>query len=117
MHALIIEDEAMVALAIEDVLRENGYTSFDFAVSVEEAVAAAEARCPDLITSDVMLKPGNGIDAIQTICGKSRVAVIFITGNASDVQRRLPTYRVIGKPFSKAEINAAIREAPRQLQR
>ncbi len=38
MHALIIEDEALVAMAIEDILRDNGYTSFDFAVSVPDAL-------------------------------------------------------------------------------
>lgn len=33
MHALIIEDESLVAMAIEDALRACGFTSFDNAVS------------------------------------------------------------------------------------
>lgn len=43
MHALIIEDEALIAMAIEDALRGCGFTSFDVAASAQVAVAAAEA--------------------------------------------------------------------------
>lgn len=60
MHALIIEDESMIAIAIEDALRTCGFTSFDIAVSADEAVTAAALRCPDLITADVQLRPAAG---------------------------------------------------------
>src|SRR5438309_10760925 len=68
MHALIIEDEFFTAMLIEDRLRELGFTSFAFASSENEAVAAACDRCPDLITADVQFAPGCGIDAVQLIC-------------------------------------------------
>ena len=71
MHALIIEDDGLIAMTIEDVLRDCGFTSFDVAVSLDEAVTAARNRCPDLITADVELKPGSGIDAVQTICSET----------------------------------------------
>ena len=61
MHALIIEDDDLIAMTIEEVLRKCGFTSFHFAVSLDEAVAAARERCPRLITADVELKPGSGI--------------------------------------------------------
>jgi len=48
MHALIIEDDALVAMAIEEILRDCGFTSFHLAVSLDEAVAAARERCPSL---------------------------------------------------------------------
>lgn len=48
MHALIIEDESMIAIAVEDALRDCGFTSFDVAVSANEAATAAALRCPDL---------------------------------------------------------------------
>jgi CheY-like chemotaxis protein len=55
MHALIIEDEPLIAMLIEDCLRLLGYDSIQFAATEAEAVAAASMRCPDLITSDVRL--------------------------------------------------------------
>ncbi len=73
MHALIIEDDDLIAMTIEAVLRDCGFTSFTVAVSLDEAVAAATGRCPDLITADVELKPGSGIDAVQTICSSKRI--------------------------------------------
>ena len=38
MHALIIEDEPMIALVIEDFLRESGFISVDIAATQTEAV-------------------------------------------------------------------------------
>jgi DNA-binding response OmpR family regulator len=111
MHALIIEDEPLIAMAIEDALRSVGYATFDFAVDAEEAVAAARARCPDLITSDVVLTASSGLDAIEAICGASSLPVVFITGNESDVHARFPGARVVGKPFSTADVLIAVRVA------
>ena len=81
MHALIIEDEALIAMAIEDALRGCGFTSFAVAVSADEAVAAAAHKCPDLITADVELRPGCGITAVQSICSEQPIPVLFITGS------------------------------------
>ena len=41
MHALIIEDESIIAITIEEVLTSYGFTSFDIAWSEEEAVRVA----------------------------------------------------------------------------
>ena len=104
MHALIIEDESMIAFAIEDALRECGFTSFDTAVSAEEAVAAAERQCPNLITADVELRPGCGITAVQSICSERQIPVIFITGSPGEVRIRMPGHALIEKPFSADHI-------------
>ena len=111
MHALIIEDEFLIAITIEDVLRDCGFTSFDIAASVEKAVAAATRRCPDLITADVQLRPGSGIAAVETICGGPAIPVIFITGNVADAKERLPEHQVLNKPFSEALLIAAVASA------
>ena len=109
MHALIIEDECLIALAIEDCLRDCGFTSFDFAVSTDAAVAAATRRCPDLITADVKLAPGCGIDAVQSICSELPIPVLFITGSPAEVRMRMPSHALIQKPFSTDAVTAGIR--------
>jgi CheY-like chemotaxis protein len=108
VHALVIEDESLIALAIEEALRDCGFTSFDFAVSSEEAVAAATHRCPDLITADVELRPGCGIDAVHSICSAAPIPVLFITGSPMKVRIRMPEHAFIEKPFSAGGIAAAI---------
>jgi DNA-binding response OmpR family regulator len=107
MHALIIEDESMIAIAIEDALRDCGFTSFDIAVSADEAVTAAALRCPDLITADVELRPGCGIAAVQSICSERPIPVLFITGSAAEVKIRMPGYVLVEKPFSAHHIAEA----------
>jgi len=111
MHALIIEDDELIAMAIEDVLRTCGFTSFDVATSVDEAVNAATKRCPHLITADVELKPGSGIDAVQTICSDTVIPVVFITARPETARSRMPNHLVLAKPFRVSDVEAAVREA------
>ena len=108
MHALIIEDEAIIAMAIEDALRDCGCSSFAFACDMASAVEAARLRCPDLITADVQLAPGCGIDAVETICAKRRIPVIFITGTPRAVEQRVPNHIIVHKPFNPAQIAEAL---------
>jgi CheY-like chemotaxis protein len=115
VHALIIEDEALVAMSIEDALRDCGCKSFDHASTVEGAIAAADHHPPDLITADVQLAPGCGIDAVEAICELRRIPTFFITGTPAEVRTRLPTHLVVNKPFSGHQIAAAVRHVMPQL--
>ena len=108
MHALIIEDEFLTAQAIEDRLRDMGFTSFAFAMDQDEAIAAASERCPDLITSDVQLSSGCGIDAVQRICDEKPIPVLYITGTADLVRERCPWAIVIQKPFGMAALRDGV---------
>lgn len=110
MHALIIEDDELIAIAIEDILRDCDFSSFAVAVSFEDAIVAATEREPELITADVELSPGSGIDAVQTICARSSIPVIFITGRGNEVHQRMPDHLVVGKPFGRAHVHAAVRQ-------
>ena len=111
MHALIIEDEPFLAMVIEDHLRRLGYTSFDFAITEADAVRAARARCPDLITSDVQLPEGCGIAAVEAICNEKPIPVVFITATASDVRERKRDAIVVRKPIIVAELIEAVASA------
>ena len=108
MHALIIEDETLIAMAIEEVLRDCGFTSFDIAVSADEAVTAAARKCPDLITADVELRPGCGITAVQSICSERPMPVLFVTGSPGEVRLRMPGHALVEKPFDAGPIKEAI---------
>lgn len=109
MHALIIEDESLIAMAIEDALRSCGFTSFDVAVSAEDALTLAAGKCPDLITADVELRPGCGITAVQLICSEQPIPVLFITGSPGEVRIRMPGHALVEKPFNADHITEAIK--------
>lgn len=111
MHALIIEDEPFLAMVIEDYLRPLGYTTFDFATTEAQAVTAARARCPDLITSDVRLPEGSGIAAVEAICSDKPIPVVFITATAQAVRERRRDAIVVRKPIIVAELVEAVASA------
>ena len=116
MHALIIEDEALIAMRIEEVLTSYGFTSFDIAGSEEEAIRVAALRRPALITADGQLRPGSGIDAVNVICNHGTIPVIFITATPTDVETRMPDYPLIVKPFSDEAVVSAVKLAMSNVQ-
>lgn len=99
MHALIIEQDMWITLMIEDVLRDLGYSSFAHASSPEAAAAAAAERCPDLITSDIRLGAGTGIEAVRAICTARTIPVVFVTATPWEVRQQDPSAIVVAKPF------------------
>ena len=109
MHALIIEDEPLIAMAIEDALRGCSFHSFDFAATSAEAITAARHTCPDLITADVQLRPGCGIATVQSICSERSIPVLFITGTPDRVRLRMPGHVLVEKPFHADQIAAAVK--------
>ena len=109
MHALIIEDESLIAMALQDILSDCGFTSFDIAPSSEQAIRAARLRCPVLITADVELAPGCGIEAVNAICSGPQIPVIFITGSPGQVLSRMSQHPLISKPFSSEEVVTAVK--------
>ena len=99
----------LIAAAIEYVLRDCGFDSFDIATSSKAAIAAAGRRCPDLITADVGLAAGNGIEAIRMIRREPSIPVIFITGrDAAEVRRQVSDCPVLNKPFSEQTLTYAV---------
>ena len=111
MHALIIEQDAWVALMIEEALRDLGYETFDLAASGEDAIQMATHRCPDLITSDVRLGAMNGIEAVGTICSRHTIPVVFVTATGWEVRPASPRTAVVQKPFAPNDLKAAIGQA------
>ena len=85
-----------------------GLDLFDIASSSHTAIAAARFRRPDLVTADVRLKPGSGIDAVEAIRSRSPIPVIFITASAREVRARLADHAVIDKPFSQETLTYAV---------
>jgi CheY-like chemotaxis protein len=111
MHALIIEDQFLIATLVEDVLRTFGYTSFDMVEGEMEAIRAAERRCPDLITADHRLTQGTGVNAVRAICATRAIPVVFITEYRAEVRNLAPDAVLIGKPFGERILREAVEQA------
>lgn len=110
-HALIIEDELVLAFAVEDALREIGYATFAIATSMAEAIAAAETQCPDLIVADHHITDGTGTEAVQSICSEKAIPVVFVTGSEEEVRKQIPGALIVAKPLTLAELQENVSAA------
>lgn len=108
MHALIIEDDPIIAMLIEEELRDLDYSTFDTAATESEAIAAVARTCPDLVTSDGSLLSGTGPAAVRHIRSSLAVPVIFITGDPDHARRCVPGVPVLEKPFTASQLVGAV---------
>ncbi len=110
MHAFIIEDDYLIAQSLQDMLERLGFTKFSFARSEDAAVQGSAEQQIDLITADVRLLPGDGVDAVEAICARRQIPVIFITGYADELKERAPSSVVVQKPVDREELKTAVAE-------
>ena len=86
-RVLLVEDQAIIALATAARIRQNGYVvetagSGQAALEAVES-AAAESRPFDLILMDIDMGPGmDGIETAQRVLAERRVPIIFLTAHA-----------------------------------
>jgi len=111
---LIIEDEPIIAMDLETIVRDLGHDVSGVAVTREEAVAQAMAQRPGLVLADIQLADdSSGIDAVKDILAEFSVPVIFITAFPERLltgERPEPTF-LITKPFQRSTVKAAIAQA------
>jgi DNA-binding LytR/AlgR family response regulator len=110
---LIVEDEAIIAKDIENVLTKAGYKVVGTFSNGEAAVENVDDLNPDIILMDIMLKGDmSGIQAAEIIREKSNIPVVFLTAyadeNTIDKARSAVPYGYIVKPFKENEVIATI---------
>ena len=113
-RVLIIEDEPIIAMDIETIVRDLGHDVTGVAVTRDEAVALAMEDRPGLVLADIQLADdSSGIDAVKDILAEFEVPVIFITAFPERLltgERPEPTF-LITKPFQRSTVKAAISQA------
>jgi CheY-like chemotaxis protein/DNA-directed RNA polymerase specialized sigma24 family protein len=111
---LIIEDEAVIAMDLSDLVTNAGHEVCATATTAKQAVAAAKRERPDLVLADIQLADGSsGIDAVREILSSFEVPVIFITAFPDRLltgERPEPTF-LITKPYSPDMVRAAVSQA------
>lgn len=77
---LIIEDEPIIAMDIEELVRQCGHTIAGVASSEAEAVRLARETRPGLILADINLGDGgDGMNAVSAILQHQDIPIIFVT--------------------------------------
>ncbi|HTN14763.1 MAG TPA: response regulator [Sphingomonadaceae bacterium] len=111
---LIIEDEPLISMQLEELVRSLGHDISGTAATRSQAQAIATESMPGLVLADIQLADGSsGLDAVDDILTLGEVPVIFITAYPERLLTgccREPTY-LITKPFTEASVRAAIGQA------
>jgi DNA-directed RNA polymerase specialized sigma24 family protein len=108
---LIIEDEPLIAMDLERMLRDLGHRVTSVARTHKDALKAATLQKPGLVLADIRLADGSsGLDAVNDILGTLTVPVVFITAYPQKLmtgERPEPTF-LITKPFREDAVKAII---------
>jgi len=111
---LIIEDEPLISMQLEDLVRSLGHEICGTAATRTQAQQVVAEHRPGLVLADIQLADGSsGLDAVDDILAIEDVPVIFITAYPERLltgNRPEPTY-LITKPFQESTVRAAISQA------
>lgn len=112
---LVIEDEALIAMDITDIVEDMGHRVTGNARTRTEAVELAAADRPDLILADIQLADSSsGVDAVNEILGQfGGLPVIFITAFPERLltgERPEPAF-MINKPYTEEQLRSAVSQA------
>jgi len=113
---LIVEDEAITAMDICEMVQEFGYEPCGPVATGKAAVASALALRPDAILMDMTLKGRmNGMQAAEAIRAHHRCPIIYLTGSSdqfrADAAESTEPFAVVLKPINEEELHAAIETA------
>jgi CheY-like chemotaxis protein len=106
---LIIEDEALIARELQQIVTKLGLVVAGMAKNRAEALRIAGQSKPQLILADYMLKGDTGVDVVKAIRENQDANVIYITAHPEAVaamgeERDL----IVSKPFSLRAVRQAV---------
>jgi CheY-like chemotaxis protein/DNA-directed RNA polymerase specialized sigma24 family protein len=111
---LIIEDEPLISMQLEDIVRSLGHDICGTAATRTQAQEVIAEHRPGLVLADIQLADGSsGLDAVDDILALGDLPVIFITAFPERLltgDRPEPTY-LVTKPFQESSVRAAISQA------
>ena len=118
-HVLVVDDDPIVRDVLLRYLLRDGISA-EAAVDGSAALAAYEARRPDLVVLDLMLPRVDGAEVFRRIrASDPRSAVLMLTARGRETDRIVGLEAgaddYVSKPFSPREIVARIRSILRRV--
>jgi PAS domain S-box-containing protein len=116
LRVLVVEDEALVALDLEERLARLGYEVSGVVDNGADALSHLRSRKVDLILMDIRIRGENdGIQTAAALRQTAEIPVVFLTAHADEatLQRAALTepFGYVLKPFDERELRATIEMA------
>lgn len=106
---LLVEDEAIIALSLEDEFQNAGYRTVGPFATCADALASLDADRPDAAVLDTVLKDGSCIELARELIRRGIPFVIY--SGADDRHAGVPEFDGIAwivKPSPQARVVAAV---------
>lgn len=110
---LLVEDEAITALAMVGALQNMGYATCQPVATGEKALQSMASERPDVVLMDISLTGDmNGIVTARKMMAAGHRAIIFITGHSSgelyEQAKALNPLAIFTKPIRPHDLKSAI---------
>jgi len=97
---LIVEDEGLVAMMMEDLVRELGIKDIHICSDVASAIELARSADIDCAVLDLWVRDGSSVEVADTLAARG-IPFLFSTGSTADAVAERHAHRpMLGKPFT-----------------
>jgi DNA-binding response OmpR family regulator len=111
-RVLIVEDDPVLALALEDVLQAACTCEVVICPSMEATIAELDAKSPDAMIIDIHLADRNdgwALAELTDLIGTRRPRIVFSTGAPQDIPEEIAEMgAVFEKPYDPAALVAVL---------
>lgn len=120
MNILIVEDDQVLSLILQQMIREMGYYVIDRVSKGSLAIdKAIEFDC-DLLLMDIMLEDDiDGIQAYECISKVKNIPVIYLTGNSDPLNKqrasKIGYFDFIAKPVIFEKLQDSIQNLEKEV--
>lgn len=106
---LIVEDQALIALHIEDVVRRIGGGSIGSAAQISDALTLIETTPWDTALLDLRLALGEMAYPVADRLRAKGIPFAFVTGWDGEIDTPYSDVPVLRKPFGETEVESCLR--------
>jgi DNA-binding response OmpR family regulator len=115
-RVFVVEDETMIAMALEDTIEMLGYQVIGPVAQLDEALVLATKGDFDCAILDVNIRGGNSF-AVADILLNSGCPFLLTTGYSDwSLPKHLAGQKRLTKPYSTSELEMQIRVLCRQVE-
>ena len=111
-RVLVVEDEALIAAMVEDMLVELGAVVVGPAATIERGLALATEGEFDAALLDVNIRAAR-VDPIAAVLRSRGIPVVFATGYGQSAFAQSTGAPILEKPYTQEKLASALSEALR----
>ncbi|MEO8998180.1 MAG: response regulator [Rhodanobacter sp.] len=108
-RVLVVEDDPVVAMLVEDIVRDMGHEVF-INITLEHAMLELDEGEVDAVLLDMQLRGEDARPLVLQLMDRKIPFLVLSGSDQSALKREFPQVRIVAKPFNKATLENAVRE-------